>query len=297
MNDATAGARAGASLAAQLPACQTRRVRTPDGLTVAVQDWRTPATPKTRGLVFLHGYSQSHKAWLRQITGSLAREFPLVTYDMRGHGDSDKPLQPPEIYQESRRWADEVHALIEASGLDHPVLVAWSYSGRVALDYLAAYGSSALGGLIMASASSSLDRAHIGTAGAFLMGMADPDPARRREATIGLLKACVAYPLPPDELDYMLEYNELVPPEVRVHMRGRPAQYEALMRSLDLPTLVLHGDRDPVNLVAMAEYTAGCIRGSRLIMYPGAGHMPFWEMPERFNADVAAFVRSLPGLY
>lgn len=294
MTDGTAGARAGASLAALLPAHQTRRVMTPDGISIAMQDWRSPATAKGRGLLLLHGYSQSHRAWLRQLASPLAREFPLVTYDMRGHGDSDKPLQPPQIYQESRRWADEVRALIEASGLDHPVLVAWSYAGRVALDYLSVHGSAALGGLIMASASSSVDRQLLGSAGAFLMGMADPDPLRRHEATVGLLKACFpSCPPSAQELDYMLEYNERVPPEVRLHMRGRPAQYEAVMRSLQLPTLVLHGDRDPVSVFAMAEYTAGCIPGARLVKYEGAGHMPFWEDPERFNADVAGFVRSL----
>lgn len=294
MSDGGPAARPGASLAAQLPVCKTRRVRTPDGLTVALQDWRTPATAATRGLLFLHGYSQSHKAWLRQLASPLAREFPLVTYDMRGHGDSDKPLQPAAIYQDARRWADEVRAVIEASGLDRPVLVAWSYAGRLALDYLSVHGASAVGGLVMASASSSVQRHLLGSAGAFLMGMADADPVRRREATLGLLKGCFpVHALASEELDYMLEYNELVPPEVRLHLRGRPAQYEAVMRGLELPTLVLHGDLDPVGTFAMAQYTAGCIRGSRLLKYAGAGHMPFWENPERFNADVGAFVRSL----
>lgn len=293
MTEGTTGVRAAASLAAQLPVCQAHRVRTPDGLSIAVQDWRTPATANTRGLVFMHGYSQSHKAWLRQVGSSLAREFPLVTYDLRGHGDSDKPLQPAEIYQESRRWADEVRAVIEASGLKKPVLVAWSYAGRVALDYLGVHGSAALGGLVMASASSSVERHLLGSAGAFLMGMADADPVRRHEATVGLLRACCVTPLSAEELAFMLEYNERVPPEVRLHLRGRPAQYESVMRGLNLPTLVLHGDRDPVGTFAMAEYTASCIPGARLLRYAGAGHMPFWEAPERFNADVASFVRSL----
>ena len=59
----------------------------------------------------------------------------MVIYDLRGHGNSDKPLEP-ERYKSPKFWADEPHAVMDATELKRPVLVGWSYAGRVMADYL-----------------------------------------------------------------------------------------------------------------------------------------------------------------
>jgi non-heme chloroperoxidase len=73
-------------------------VKTPDGLTISAQEWGNPAGPE---ILFIHGFSQSHLSWIRQVDSDLAKEFRIVTYDLRGHGNSDKPLDPAH-YQDSR---------------------------------------------------------------------------------------------------------------------------------------------------------------------------------------------------
>src|SRR6516162_1756502 len=102
-------------------------VRTPDGVRIAAQEWGNPAGSE---ILFIHGFSQASMSWQRQVEGDLAKEFRLVTYDLRGHGNSDKPLEP-EKYKESKAWADEVQAIINAANFKRPVLVGWSYGGHV----------------------------------------------------------------------------------------------------------------------------------------------------------------------
>ena len=95
-------------------------VKTPDGLTISAQDWGNPNGPE---ILFIHGFSQSHLSWIKQVTNSdLAKEFHMVTYDLRGHGNSDKPFEP-ERYKTSKYWGDEVQAVMDATGLKRPVLV------------------------------------------------------------------------------------------------------------------------------------------------------------------------------
>jgi pimeloyl-ACP methyl ester carboxylesterase len=63
-------------------------VKTPDGLTISAQDWGNPNGPE---ILFIHGFSQSHLSWIKQVTDSgLAKEFHMVTYDLRGHGISKR---------------------------------------------------------------------------------------------------------------------------------------------------------------------------------------------------------------
>src|ERR1700745_4023285 len=119
-------------------------VKTPDGLTISAQDWGNPTGPE---ILFIHGFSQSHLSWIKQVTNSdLAKEFHMVTYDLRGHGNSDKPFEP-ERYRNSKAWADEVQAVMDAAGFKRAVLVGWSYGGRVMADYLTTYGTGKLAGL------------------------------------------------------------------------------------------------------------------------------------------------------
>ena len=263
----------------------------PDGVSLAVQDWARPAQGARRqDVLLLHGFSQSHKSWLNQFAGSFGQDFRLVTFDLRGHGESDKPADA-SYYQDSQRWADDVHAVIQQTQLVRPVLVAWSYSGRIALDYLSVHGSGALSALAMICATTKTDPTVLGPAASILRLMCDPDPAINVQGTRDLLNACVARPLPAEEFDYMLEFNLAVPPQIRANLRRPPADYAAVLQALRLPTLVLHGALDPINLPAMAQYTKSQIRDAQLIIYDDVAHMPFWESPARFDADVTDFIR------
>src|SRR5215217_1032079 len=93
----------------------------------SAQDWGNPNGPE---IIFIHGFSQSHLSWIKQVTSELANEFHMVTYDLRGHGNSDKPFEA-ERYRDSKTWGDELQAVMDATGLKRPVLVGWSYGGRI----------------------------------------------------------------------------------------------------------------------------------------------------------------------
>ena len=57
------------------------------------------------------------------------------------------PGRPTAAYRNSTAWAQEVQAVIAAAGLKRPVLVGWSYAGRVISDYLATEGAGKITGV------------------------------------------------------------------------------------------------------------------------------------------------------
>lgn len=97
-------------------------------------------------------------------------------------------------------------------------------------------------------------------------------------------------------------FETLVQEALKVPARVWIASFQGLLeddlsRELDKiksPTLIVWGDRDAILSRSDQEMLAAAIEDSRLIVYGGAGHSPHWEDPERFAADLAAFMEDLP---
>jgi non-heme chloroperoxidase len=263
-------------------------VTTPDGLNISAQEWGNPAGPE---ILFIHGFSQSHLSWMRQVDSDLAKEFRIVTYDLRGHGNSDKPLDAAR-YRDSKAWGDEVQAVIDAAGLKRPVLVGWSYAGRVISDYLATHGASHVAGINFVDAPIKVDPALIGDNLKNLPLMASEDLTTNIAATRAFLHGCFSRQPSADDYETMLAFNMMVLPKVRAGLSGRPLDATEMMSKLKLPVLVTHGAEDRNAKLGAGQYTASVIPGAKLSVYEGIGHSPFYEDAPRFNSELAAFVRA-----
>ncbi|MBV8056638.1 MAG: alpha/beta hydrolase [Deltaproteobacteria bacterium] len=82
-------------------------------------------------LVFLHGWPQSCYEW-RKIIPSLAERFTVIAPDLRGLGNSDRPMAG----YDKRTLASDVHALVQALGFSKIGLTGHDWGGVVAY-YLA----------------------------------------------------------------------------------------------------------------------------------------------------------------
>ena len=263
-------------------------VTTPDGLTIAAQEWGNPNGP---GIVFIHGFSQSSLSWMRQTNSDLAKEFHIVTYDLRGHGNSDKPLDAAR-YRDGKAWADEVQAVIDAAGLKRPVLVGWSYAGRVISDYVTNRGAAGIAGINFVDASIKFIPEYVGDNLKNLPLMASEDMVTNINATRVFLHGCFSRQPSADDFETMLAFNMMVPPKVRAGLGGRPLDATAVMSKLTIPVLVTHGAEDKNAKVDAAKFTASTIPGAKLSIYDGVGHSPFYEDAPRFNGELAALVRA-----
>jgi non-heme chloroperoxidase len=264
-------------------------VRTPDGLTIAVREWGNPAG---REIVLIHGVGQSHLSFVRQMGDDLARDHRIIAYDTRGHGASDKPVDPA-FYMSAEVWANEVQAVLDAKALKRPVLVGWSMGGRIIGQYLAVHGGHRLGGINFVSARAIADPAFSG--GLSLPAPQPRDLASRIKSASAFLRACFHIQPTAEEFAIALAYNMLPPHEVLTAIRNWPANIpvtEDAMRAVRVPVLVTHGREDIVVKPAAAERTAALIEGARLSWYGACGHSPFFEDAPRFNRELADFVAS-----
>ena len=90
-------------------------------------------------VLLLHGYPQTHVCW-HLVAPRLAERFTVVCPDLRGYGDSDKPLSDPSHYAYSKRaMARDQVEVMQALGYDDFAVVGHDRGGRVghrmALDF------------------------------------------------------------------------------------------------------------------------------------------------------------------
>lgn len=261
------------------------RVPSADGTILAVQEWGQPGGSP---ILLIHGGLQSHQCWHCQVSdATLAGRFRLVTFDLRGHGESGKP-EGDAFYRPAPPWADDVAAVISALLLRRPTLVGWSFGGRVIGDYLAMHGPGQVGAINFVAAATTSDRAHFGPSLEALDRAGSTDPAARWNGTADFVRACFASDLPEAELAAVFAYNMQVPLHVRLSMRGRPAAYADVLRTLGVPVLATHGTEDRVLLPSLSRHTASVVPGCGLSLYANVGHSPFREDAARFNQELAA---------
>ena len=262
----------------------------PDGVKLAVQAWGNPDGPE---ILFVHGYSQCHLAFRRQMDDpALTGHFRMVSYDLRGHGASDKP-ENAERYRDDGIWANDLAAVMDAAGLKKPVLVAWSYAGRVISDYVSTRGQDRIAAINYVAALTHTHRQFWGTELRYTVEMASPDMATALRASRKFVHGCFASRPSGDELELTLSYVMLAPAAVRRMVLARTRNEGEVLPQLRVPVLVTHGGMDRIIRPAMGEYTAANVPEARLSLYGGVGHSPFFEDSERFNRELADFVREV----
>jgi pimeloyl-ACP methyl ester carboxylesterase len=264
-------------------------VTSPDGVKLSAQEW---GNPQGREILFLHGFNQCHLSWQRQYTDkAMAEKFRMVTFDLRGHGASDKPVYM-NAYRDDKIWGDDVAALMKHFGLKRPVLVGWSYAGRVMADYLRTHGAANIAALNFVAARSGSDPKLFGAARKHFAAMKSEDLAENIEGTRAFLRACFERQPSEEDFEFMMGFNMVVPAYARTGVLGRPGDTPDAIAKLTCPVLVTHGAKDQIILPGMGEFTKATVKGAKLSMYDGVGHAPFWEDAARFNKELAELVES-----
>lgn len=260
-----------------------------DGVRLAAQIWGDPAGPE---ILFLHGFNQCHLSWMRQVRAPELAGCRMVTMDLRGHGTSGKPATP-ESYSDDTLWADDVVAVMEATGLQKPVVVAWSYAGRVITDYVRHRGTKRLAGINLLDASIASKPEMLGADRKHLVAMTNDDLVTNIESTTSFLRCCFAVQPSHEDFQAMLAFNMVIPPAVRKLILARTPNEGDMLPKIDVPVLVTHGAKDPLILPSMGRYAAEQIPDATLSMYDDAGHSPFFEDAPRYNRELLAFVKKV----
>jgi pimeloyl-ACP methyl ester carboxylesterase len=241
-------------------------------------------------LVLLHGGPLDSREWRRQLE-ELSDEFTVVAWDAPGCGQSS---DPPETFR-SPQYADCLAAFIDAVGLERPHVAGLSFGAVLALELYRRHPEIPRT-LILASAYAgwvgSLPAEVVPQRLQQWLRLTDLPPDHwAREWIPGLL----AESAPAEVVDEVIAIvSDFHPAGQRTIVRafGSEADLRDVLPLIDVPTLLLYGDKDVRSPLNVAEAIHAKIPTSRLVVIPGVGHLCDVEAPERVNAEVRRFRRS-----
>jgi pimeloyl-ACP methyl ester carboxylesterase len=239
--------------------------------------------PAGMPVVLLHGITDSWRSF-EPVMAHLPASLRVLAVTQRGHGDSDRPGS-----YRTRDFAADAAAFIEALQLG-PALVVGHSMGSVNAMRLAIDRPELVRGLVAAGAFAAFrtNEAVVEFHRTVIEPLRDPiDPAFAAEWQ----RSTLAQPVPPAFFDTVVSEALQVPADVwRAGFAGLlEDDFSADLHRITAPTLVVWGDRDTFSPRADQGHLLDTVRGSRLVIYEGAGHALHWEEPERFARDVADF--------
>jgi pimeloyl-ACP methyl ester carboxylesterase len=266
-----------------------------NGLRLHHLDWGTAGREP---LVMLHGIRLHAHVW-GDFCRRFRRDFHILTLDQRGHGDSQ--WAPPTHYH-LHDYYEDLHAVLQARGLERITLLGHSLGARVALLFTHLHPSM-VRRLVLVDMGAGLPQA-IGQRDFSRITETPPpqDFATHEEATAylrGILRIG-----PPELIEESVRFGMRNLPDGRVTWKydpalgGRPQPrpgtrewdlWEAA-RKIDCPTLLLHGEYSKVvtpDIVARMQLEMADLRTQ---LVANAGHALFTDQPQVFAESVGTFL-------
>ena len=277
----------------------TQQIVKARGLDFAVHT--SPAVEGQLPLLCINGGLHFGHEVLWPARAPLAQNRRLIFFDQRGRGKSQSP--PAARLSRIEFDAGDAIAIRAALGIERWNVLGHSWGGGIAM-LATAEDQSGVSRLVLVDAvgptSEWLSHLH-DAALKRLTGekrdvLAQLDPAALHVDNIEAHAAYTSalYPGWFADRDFAAIFsspkaNSSTGAAVAARLRREGYDWTQRISTIRTPTLILHGDHDLLD-VNVAESIAHLIPGSTLSIIRDAGHMPFWEAPEEFFAQVEDFL-------
>jgi len=237
-------------------------------------------------VILLHGLMLNGACWT-PLARLLEKDYDVVMPDARGHGYSGVP---DHGYSYDNLAADVV-SLIEALGLTTPVLLGHSMGGITAA-VVASQNPHRLRGLILADPTFLTPQRQ--------REVLESDVADQHRRILNRPREDFLVEMRARHSRRSLEVIELFAQarfQTSIHafevLTPPNPDYVQLIKSLDVPSLLVVGDAGGVVSPEVAAKLAALNQRLKVVQIAEAGHAVPYDQPERFSAVVQTFLRSV----
>jgi pimeloyl-ACP methyl ester carboxylesterase len=242
-------------------------------------------------LVLLHGFTIDSRVWELQIL-TLSEDFTVIAWDAPGAGRSSDPGETFKLAD----WADCISALLDSAHVERAHILGLSWGGILAQEFYHRHSHRVLS-LILAGA-------YAGWRGSLAQSVVEERLATcLRDASLQPTQFVSKYlpgmfgDSPSQEAQEKLAstMSDFHPIGFRLMaMSSANADTRNILPTINVPTLLIWGEKDKRSQISVAHQMHVAIPGSKLQVIKGAGHVCNLEAPAQFNKIVKDFCLSLP---
>ncbi len=238
------------------------------------------------------GLGDTVETWQFQLEG-LADRHHLIAFDNRGTGRTAMPAGPLSV----AALADDAAGVLRALGVSSAHTAGFS-GGSVICQELALRHPRLVRSLVLQSTWTAQD-AYLRSWGRFVSGFAGTAPSERAFLEGFFLWIYTVRAHRDGTVDRII--GEVLAAPHQQALEDLQAYIDVLSRhdttarlaGVAVPTLVLAGGQDILSRPAMGRAAADSIPGARFEVMADEAHQPFQEVPDQWNARVAAFWREV----
>ncbi|NOV20284.1 alpha/beta hydrolase [Ensifer adhaerens] len=267
-----------------------------DGTTIYYKDWG----PKdAQAIVFHHGWPLSADDWDAQMLFFLDKGFRVIAHDRRGHGRSAQVSDGHDM----DNYAADVAAVVEQLGLTNAIHIGHSTGGGEATRYVARHGKGRVSKLVLIGAVPPIMVKTASNPGGLPVEVFDGFRAALAANRSQFYMDVASGPFYGFNRDGAKRSDAVIENWWRQGMAGAAnAHYLGIkafsetdftedLKSINVPTLVLHGEDDQVVPVAdSAVLSAKLLKNATLKIYKGLPHGMATTHADVINQDLLKFI-------
>jgi pimeloyl-ACP methyl ester carboxylesterase len=246
-------------------------------------------------VILIHGLGGSKRLWSR-VVSDLAESFTVVTYDLRGSGDTSESR--PEEELSLAVWAEDLAGLVDRLGVERPALVGHSLGASIALKYTLSHPAD-VSALVLMGADPELSRlAPRMEKVVELIGRVGMEEWVAEHWSKNTPFAAESLARTPEILD---EYRAMVlgnAPGAYTRTCLAIARTESLTGQLSQvvrPALVISGTADDRTLPEAGRELASALADASYVELEGVGHTMPLEAPAQVSTAIRRFLASRDG--
>ncbi len=273
-------------------------IKTKDGVEIFYKDW---GPKEAQPIVFHHGWPLTSDDWDNQMMFFLGKGFRVLATDRRGHGRSTQVSDGHDM----DHYAADAAAVFEALDLRNSVHIGHSTGGGEVTRYVARHGKGRVAKAVLVSAVPPImvkSSSNLGGLPIYVFdGLRAQLAANRSQFYFDLASGpFYGYNRPgatPSQGVIDNWWRQGMMGGAKAHYDGIKAfsetDFNADLKNIEVPTLVMHGDDDQIVPYADAgPLSAKLLRNGTLKTYKGYPHGMLTTHADSLNADLLAFIKS-----